>query len=141
MECLGLCYRENFASEQIDKGLEPHFVSAVYYPLWQPYLMPEVIVDITGYLDKKIQATLALKDQMKGHGGFIPNIYSKEALESMIPDYQKIMHDSLEVGKKFNIERRNTSARFWGEKVMFSGTPFGEPFRRKAPLKLDLLQC
>lgn len=141
MECLGLCYRENFAPEQIEKGLEPHFVRAVYYPLWQPYVMPEVIVDITDFLEKKIKATLALKEQMRGHGGFLPIIYSKEALEAIIPNYKEIMQDKLETGKRFNIERRKTTARFWGENVWLTGTPFGEPFRRKAPLRLDLLQC
>jgi len=141
MESLGLCYRENFAPEQIKKGLSPHFVKAVYYPLWKPYIMPDVIVDVTDFLEKKIKATLALKEQMKTHGQFLQKIYSKNALEAMIPGYKEVMQNSLEVGRRFNKERRKVTSRFWGANVWLTGTAFGEAFRRRTPLKLDLLLC
>jgi len=138
MESLGMCYRSNFAPEQIKEGLEPHFVKTLYYPVWEPYAMPNVIVDITDFFHLKLKATLALKDQSKSTGGFLTQIYSEKALKALIPNYEKVKKDTLKLGEAFQIQRREATARYWGHRVW--DCVYGEPFRVREPLKLDLLQ-
>jgi LmbE family N-acetylglucosaminyl deacetylase len=138
MESLGMCYRHNFAPEQIKEGLEPHFVKTVYYPVWEPYAMPNVIVDITDFFDLKLKATLALKGQSEASGKFIQKDYSKKALKALIPSYEEARDDPLKLGEAFQTQRREATARYWGHRVW--GVVYGEPFRVREPLKLDLLQ-
>jgi len=136
MEALGLCYRENFASEQLKKGLETWFVKAVYYPFWTLRGQPDVIVDISETFDLKVKATLALKGQSEATGKILPVFYSKDALEAILPAYQELKKDQAKLGEEWQRERRRATARFMGEQV---DAAFGEAFRRIDPLKLDYL--
>jgi len=138
MESLGMCYRDDFAPEQLQEGLEPHFVKSVYYPVWEPYAMPNIIVDITDFFDLKLKATVALKGQLKATGGFLPKIYSEKALKALIPNYEQVKGNPLKLGEVFQRQRREATARFWGHRVW--GVVYGEPFRVREPLKLGLLQ-
>jgi len=138
MESLGMSYRSNFAPEQIQKGLEPHMVKAVYYPVWEPYAMPNIIVDITDFFDLKLRATLALKGQSESSGKLIQKDYSQKALRAMIPNYDEVKHDALRLGEAFQRQRREATARYWGHRVW--GAVYAEPFRVREPLKLDFLQ-
>jgi len=138
MESLGMSYRRNFAPEQIERGLEPHMVKTVYYPVWEPYAMPNIIVDITGFFDQKLKATLALKDQSESLGKFVQKIYSEESLKALIPNYEEVKNDELKLGEAFQTQRREATARFWGHRVW--GAVYGEPFRVREPLKLEFLQ-
>jgi LmbE family N-acetylglucosaminyl deacetylase len=138
MESLGMSYRSNFAPELVKKGLEPHMVKTVYYPLWEPYTMPNIIVDITDTFDLKLKATLALKSQSEGLGRFISETYSEKALKALIPSYEEVKHDTVKLGESFQRQRREATARFWGHRIW--GAVYGEPFRIREPLKLELLQ-
>jgi len=142
MESLGMYYRHNFAPEQLKAGLEPQWkeriFKPVYYPVWEPYAMPDVIVDITDFFDLKLKATLALKDQTKGMGESLSKIYSEEALTALIPNYEKIKHNALKLGEVFQTQRREATARYWGQRVW--GIVYGEPFAVREPLKLEFLK-
>jgi LmbE family N-acetylglucosaminyl deacetylase len=136
MEALGLCYRGNFAAEQIRKGLETWFVKAVYYPFWGLRGRPDVIVDISETFDLKVKATLALKGQSKMTGEILPVFYSQDALKILLPAYQELKKNPKKLGEEWQKERRTATARFIGEQV---DAAFGEAFRRVEPLKLDYL--
>jgi len=142
MESLGMYYRHNFAPEQIRAGLEPTWKNRifipVYYPVWEPYSMPDVVVDITDFFSAKLKATVALRDQTRSMGDVLPKIYSEKALKSLIPDYEHIKHDSLKLGEAFQTQRREAAARYWGQRVW--GVVYGEPFRVIEPLRLDFLR-
>jgi len=139
MESLGMSYRRNFAQEHIRKKLEPHMVKTVYYPVWEPYTMPNIIVDITDFFNLKLKATLTLKGQSEAAGNFLAEIYSEKALKVLIPNYGKLKHDALKLGEAFQRQRREATARYWGHRVW--GAVYGEPFRVREPLKPELLQC
>jgi len=142
MESLGMYYRHNFAPEQVEASSESMWRNRifipVYYPVWQPYSMPDIVVDITEFFSTKLKATLALRDQTAGMGQSLPKIYSEKALKSLVPDYEHIKHDPLKLGEAFQTQRREATARYWGQLVW--GAVYGEPFRIREPLKLDFLQ-
>ena len=138
MDALGLCYRQNFAPEQLGRGLETWFVKAVYYPFWGLRGKPDVIVDITETFDVKVKATLALKGQSKFTGEILPTFYSEDALKSLLPAYQKLKKTPAKVGEEWERERRKVVARFLGEQV---DVAYGEAFKRVAPMKLDYLRA
>jgi len=139
MESLGMSYRDNFAPEQIQEGLESHMVKVIYYPVWEPYAMPSIIVDITDFFDLKLKATLALKRNSEALGRFLRETYSEKALKALIPNYNEVKHDALRLGEAFQRQRREATARYWGHRVW--GAVYGEPFKVREPLKLELLQC
>jgi LmbE family N-acetylglucosaminyl deacetylase len=136
MDALGLCYRQNFAPEQLEEGLEAWFVKAVYYPFWGLRGRPDIIVDITETLDLKIKATLALKSQSEVTGKLLKTFYSENALETVLPSYQNLKRDLTKLGEKWQQERRRTTARFIGEQA---DAAFGEAFKRAEPMKLSYL--
>jgi LmbE family N-acetylglucosaminyl deacetylase len=136
MDALGLCYRENFAPEQLKEGLEPWFVKAVYYPFWGLRGRPDVIIDIAETFDLKVKATLALEGQSKATGKILPVFYTEDALETVLPAYQQIKKNVTKVGREWQRERRRATARFIGDQA---DAAFGEAFRRTDPLKLDYL--
>lgn len=136
MDSLGLCYRENFAKEQLKEGLETCFVKAVYYPFWGLRGRPDVVVDITETFDLKVKATLALEGQYQMTGKILPIFYTENALEAVLPTYRQMKKDPMKVGKEWQKERRHTAARFIGEQV---DAAFGEAFKRSEPLKLEYL--
>jgi LmbE family N-acetylglucosaminyl deacetylase len=136
MESLGLCSRENFAPEQLGKGLKPWFVKTVYYPFWGLRGRPDVIVDVTETFGLKVKATLVLKSQSEATGRILPIFYSEEALQTLLPTYQKLKRDTKKMGEEWQRERRRATARFMGEQV---DAAFGEAFKRVDPIKLDYL--
>lgn len=136
MEALGLCYRDNFAPEQLNEGLETCFVKVAYYPFWGLRGRPDVIVDITGTFDLKLKATLALKHQSEAFGKFLPTFYSERSLETVLPTYEEVKTDLLKLGEAWQRERRRATARFMGEQI---DAAFGEAFKRVTPIKLDFL--
>jgi LmbE family N-acetylglucosaminyl deacetylase len=136
MEALGLCYRENFAPEQLRKGLKTWFVKAVYYPFWGLRGRPDIIVDITETFDLKVKATLALKGQSKATGTILPFFYSESALKAVLPAHLELKKNPARLGEEWQKERRTATARFIGEQA---DVAFGEAFRRIDPLRLDYL--
>jgi hypothetical protein len=136
MEALGLCYRESFAPEQLEEGLETCFVSAVYYPFWGLRGHPDVIVDIGETFNLKVRATLALKGQCESTGRILPIFYSEDSLKTVLPTYEQLKTDLMKLGEEWQRERRHATSRFLGEQV---DAAFGEAFKRADPLKLDYL--
>jgi LmbE family N-acetylglucosaminyl deacetylase len=136
MDVLGLCYRENFAPEQLKEGLETWFVKAVYYPFWGLRGRPDIIVDVTETFDLKVKATLALEGQYQLTGKILPIFYTEDALEAVLPTYRRMKADLKKVGKEWQRERRRATARFIGDQA---DAAFGEAFKRTEPLKLDYL--
>jgi len=136
MDSLGLCYRENFAPEQLEEGLETCFVKAVYYPFWGLRGRPDVIVDITGTFDLKVKATLALEGQYQMTGRILPVFYTEDALQAVLPTYRRMKTDPMKIGREWQKGRRQSTARFTGEQV---DAAFGEAFKRTDPLKLEYL--
>jgi len=136
MEALGLCYRQNFAPEQLKEGLETHFVRNVYYPFWGLRGRPDVVVDITETFELKLKATLALTSQSEFGGKFLKRLYPENVLKAMLPIYDEVKTNDTKLGETWQKERRKTTARFMGEQV---DVPFGEPFRCVSPIKLNYL--
>jgi LmbE family N-acetylglucosaminyl deacetylase len=136
MDSLGLCYRRDFAPEQLKEGLEAWFVKAIYYPFWGFRGRPDVVVDITENFHLKMKATVALKGQSKATGKILPVFYDEDALETVLPAYQQIKKDATKAEKEWQRIRRRATARFIGDQA---DAAFGEAFRRTDPLKLDYL--
>jgi hypothetical protein len=108
----------------------------VYYPFWGLRGRPDVIVDITETFGLKVKATLVLKGQSEATGRILPIFYSEEALQVVLPTYQKLKRNAKKMGEEWQRERRRATARFMGEQV---NAAFGEAFKRADPLKLDYL--
>jgi LmbE family N-acetylglucosaminyl deacetylase len=136
MDALGLCYRQNFAPEQLERGLETWFVKAVYYPFWGLRGKPDVIVDITDTFDVKVKATLALEGQSRFTGEMLSTLYSEDALKTLLPAYQKLRETPAKLGEEWQRQQRTVVARFLGERV---NVAYGEAFKRVDPMKLDYL--
>jgi hypothetical protein len=136
MDALGLCYREDFAPEQLRKGLETWIVKTVYYPFWGLRGRPDVVVDITETFELKVRATLALKAQSGALGRILPVFYSEDSLKNMLPAYQEMKKNSTKLGEEWQKEKRHATARFIGEQA---DVAYGEAFTRVDPLKLEYL--
>jgi LmbE family N-acetylglucosaminyl deacetylase len=136
MESLGLCYRSNFASEQLKDGLETHLVRNVYYPFWGLRGRPDVVVDITETFELKLKSTLALTSQSEFGGKFLKRLYPENVLRAWLPDYDELKKNNKKLGEAWQKERRKTTARFMGEQA---DIPFGEPFRCVSPIRLNYL--
>jgi len=136
MESLGLCYRSNFAPEQLKEGLETHLVRNVYYPFWGLRGRPDVVIDITETFELKLKATLALTSQSEFGGRFLKRLYPENVLKAMLPTYDKLKRNDTKLGETWQKDRRKTTARFMGDQI---DVPFGEPFRCVSPIKLDYL--
>ena len=136
MEVLGLCYRSNFAPEQLKGRLETHIVRNVYYPFWGLKGRPDVVVDITETFELKLKATLALTAQSESAGKFLKKLYQENTLKAMLPVYDEVKTNAKKLGEAWQKERRKATARFMGEQV---DAPFGEPFRCVSPIRLDYL--
>ena len=136
MESLGLCYRQNFAPEQLKDGLETHFVRNVYYPFWGLRGQPDVVVDITETFELKLKATLALTGQSEFGGKFLRRLYPENVLKAMLPAYDEVKTNDTKLGEAWQKDRRKVTVRFMGEQV---DVPFGEPFRCVSPIRLDYL--
>jgi len=136
MEALGLCYRGNFAPEQLKGGLETHIVRNVYYPFWGLRGRPDVVVDITETFELKLKATLALTGQSESAGRFLKRVYPENLLKALLPAYDKVKLSDKKLGEAWQRDRRKVAAQFMGEQV---DVPFGEPFKCISPIKLDYL--
>jgi LmbE family N-acetylglucosaminyl deacetylase len=136
MEALGLCYRQNFAPEQLKDGLETHFVRNVYYPFWGLRGQPDVVVDITETFELKLKATLALTSQSEFGGKFLRRLYPENVLKTMLPAYDEVKTNDTKLGEAWQKDRRKVTVRFMGEQV---DVPFGEPFKCVSPIRLDYL--
>jgi len=136
MEALGLCYRENFAPEQLKEELKTHLVRNVYYPFWGLRGRPDIVVDITETYELKLKATLALTSQSEFGGKFLKELYPENVLKAMLPTYDQVKTNNIKLGEAWQKERRKTTAQFMGDII---DVPFGEPFKCVSPIRLDYL--
>jgi len=132
-EALGLCYRDNFAPEQIQEGLKPHFVRTRYYPEMKK---PTFVVDITDVYDLKLKATLVFKEQLAFTAKVMTATFPERAFEALIPNYHEIKDDSEKLGEALHKEWHRVGHIYHGG---HADTAFGEPFKKEGAKKLDLL--
>ncbi len=132
-EALGLCYRDNFAPEQIKKGLKPHFVKARYYPEWKE---PTFVVDVTDVYDLKLKATLVFKEQLVFTAKVMTATFPEKAFEALIPNYREIKDDPKKLGEVLHKEWHRVGHIYHGG---YADVAFGEPFKKEGAMKLDLL--
>ncbi len=120
-----------FHPDQVRQGLEPHLVMERYYFAKFPE-RAEKVVDITGFIDKKIQALLAHDSQMKLTVDTARRVLgSVESAREILP-----LLDRDNCGPVVDM-----FIRAWAGKVgKEAGVEYGEAFRYETPADLFSLE-
>jgi LmbE family N-acetylglucosaminyl deacetylase len=117
--------RPTFAPEQIDEGLKPHAVKAIYYPTFDK---PDCVVDISGFYSKKRKAEDALKFQVVTSTEAWRAIVPESVFRSLVVNYEQLKGDSYELGKAVSEIMENARHIIQGTR---GRTALGETFRRE----------
>ncbi len=117
--------RAAFAPEQIEEGLKPHSVKAIYYPTFEN---PDCVVDISGYYATKRKAEDALRFQVIFGLESWRSIAPESVFRSLVPNFEEVKDDPYELGRSVEEIMENARHILQGTK---GRTALGESFRRE----------
>lgn len=116
-------------------GHKPHTISTIYYMFPET---PNCVVEIGATFALKKKALEVLSYQLSFTAQALRERVGDQVLRNILPNYDKLKHDNLELGRALHTEMEMAKAMYHGV-VSHSGAGMAEAFRHQGPLKLDKL--
>lgn len=113
----------------------PHLVKSIYF------MAPEhanCLVNIADVFELKERAVAELQGQLRFTAQLFRQRVSEEALRHLVPNYERLQDDPIELGKALHREMHRAYHLYHGI-WSHSSLIFAEPFRRLSPVELELL--
>lgn len=114
---------------------QPHLVKSVYFMAPEH---PNCLIDISEVFPLKEQALAQLQGQLAFTAQLFCQRVSEEALRSLLPDYDRVKADPLELGRALHREMHRAFHLYHGV-WSHSHTVLAEPFRCLSPVELEYL--
>ncbi len=114
-------------------GLEPHSIHSIYYMTPEN---PNCVVEIGPTFATKMAALNKLNYQLAYTAEVARARMGDEALRNVLPNYEALQGDDLEIGRALQTEMEKSLALYHGV-IGHSGAALAEAFRRQGPFRLD----
>jgi len=117
-------------------GFAPTAVIPTIYYMWADN--PNCVVEISSTMDVKKKAMDALAYQLKFSAKVMKAQLGEEGLRKILPNYDAVKHENLELGRALHDEMDRARALYHGV-LGHSGAVMAEAFRHQGPMKFDKL--
>lgn len=113
----------------------PHLIKSVYFMAPEH---PNCLVNIADVFELKERAVAELQGQLRFTAQLFRQRVSENALRQLLPDYERLRDDPIELGKALHREMHRAYHLYHGI-WSHSALVLAEPFRRLSPVELELL--